>query len=434
MGLNNSAILKRIFLAGLKAVNGSAAVRHVIRQDKAGITICGTCYSYAHFNRIFVIGAGKASFDMAKALDGTMGGHIDNGIIITKYGYGGTLKHIKTIEAGHPLPDLNGVKATQQLLSLAGSVNRHTLVLMLLSGGASSLLVAPDGISLKDKIRTTSLLLRSGAGIDELNSVRKQLSLVKGGRLADVFYPAKMVTLIISDVIGNRLETIGSGPTVKDASTPDQAMEIINLYRLSDKIPGAVLRRLEQKKNNYHRPSISPHVKNVIIADNKKAAAACTTEALRLGLKPFILTTSLHGEAREAGHVLASIADEMARNKKSQDKRICIISSGETTVTVKGTGRGGRNQELALSFAIDIQRKKSINLLSAGTDGTDGPTDAAGAIVDGTTAARIKTMGLDPYKYILNNDSYTILEKAECLLKTGPTGTNVMDIQLILIG
>jgi glycerate-2-kinase len=429
----NSGILKKIFSKGINAVKGYDAVKSIVKHGKDNIEISNKIYSLKFFNKIIVIGAGKASFDMAKALDETLGTRIYIGVVITKYGYGGHLKHIDVFEASHPLPDINGIKATKHLLSLSSNIDRHTLVIMLLSGGASSLLVAPDGVSLRDKIKTTSLLLKSGAGIDELNTVRKQLSLVKGGRLASMFYPAKIVTLIISDVIGNRLDIIGSGPTVKDVSTPKQALDIIDRYHVKDKIPQAVLKRLEQKKgvrNNHSAPS---PVRNIIIADNGKAVNACKTEALRLGLKPVILTTTLHGEAREVGHVLSSIAYEMSHHMKTNNKKVCIISSGETTVTVKGNGKGGRSQELALAFAMDIHDKKGISMLSAGTDGADGPTDAAGAIVDNTTINRINTMGMEPHKYLLNNDSYTVLDKAGALLKTGATGTNVMDIQLILI-
>jgi glycerate-2-kinase len=433
MSSNNSRILKKIFSAGINAAKGYESVKSVVKLSHGNILISGKKYSTAFFNRIIVIGAGKASFDMAKALDEILGTRIHKGMVITKYGYGGHLKHIEVVEASHPLPDRNGVRATRQLLSLSSGVDRHTLVILLLSGGASSLLVAPDGISIKDKIKTTSLLLKSGARIDELNTVRKQLSMVKGGRLAGIFYPAQIVTLIISDVIGNSLESIGSGPTVHDTSTPGQALDILEHYHLRDKIPQAVLKRLEQKtRTRYNRSTRSP-VRNIIIADNRKAANACKTGAFMLGIKPVVLTTSLHGEAREAGHVLAAIADEMAHNRKRNGQKVCIISSGETTVTVQGAGKGGRSQELALAFAMDIRGKKGISMLSAGTDGTDGPTDAAGAVVDKTTTDRIRASGMEPYKYLLNNDSYTALDAAGALLKTGATGTNVMDIQLILL-
>ncbi len=433
MNPDNSRIVRKIFAAGVNAVRGYDAVRSVVKLTHNTLGIAGKKYRLSSFNRIIVLGAGKASFDMAKALDEILGRHINEGVIITKYGYGGLLNHIAVIEASHPLPDREGIRATQRVMSIARDVDRHTLVIMLLSGGASSLLVAPDGISLGDKIKTTSLLLKSGAGIDELNTVRKQLSLVKGGRLAGMFYPAEIVTLIISDVIGNKLGTIGSGPTVQDTSTPQQALEIIDRYHGRDKVPQAVIKRLERKKNVTDNRAVRSKVQNIIIADNRKAVDACKNRALKLGLTPVILTTSLHGEAREAGHVLASIANEMARRKTGNRKKVCLISSGETTVTVAGNGKGGRSQELALAFAMDIAGKQKITLLSAGTDGTDGPTDAAGAIIDNTTISRIVSMGMEPYTYLLNNDSYTVFDKAGALLKTGATGTNVMDIQLILL-
>ncbi|MCL5878613.1 MAG: glycerate kinase, partial [Deltaproteobacteria bacterium] len=222
-------------------------------------------------------------------------------------------------------------------------------------------------------------------------------------------------------------------PTVQDTSTPQQALEIIDRYHGRDKVPQAVIKRLERKKNVTDNRAVRSKVQNIIIADNRKAVDACKNRALKLGLTPVILTTSLHGEAREAGHVLASIANEMARRKTGNRKKVCLISSGETTVTVAGNGKGGRSQELALAFAMDIAGKQKITLLSAGTDGTDGPTDAAGAIIDNTTTNRIAKIGMDPNTYLLNNDSYTVLDKAGALLKTGATGTNVMDIQLILL-
>ncbi len=433
MNPDNSRIVRKIFSAGVNAVRGYDAVRSVVKLTHNTLGIAGKKYRLSSFNRIVVLGAGKASYDMARALDEILGRRINEGVVITKYGYGGLLNHIAVMEASHPLPDREGIRATQRVMSLARNVDRHTLVIMLLSGGASSLLVAPDGISLSDKIKTTSLLLKSGAGIDELNTVRKQLSLVKGGRLAGMFYPAEIVTLIISDVIGNKLGIIGSGPTVQDTSTTKQALDIIDRYHGRDKVPQAVIKRLERKKNITNSRAVRSKVQNIIIADNRKAVDACKTQALKLGLTPEILTTSLHGEAREAGHVLASIANEMARRKTRSRKKVCLISSGETTVTVTGTGKGGRSQELALAFAMDIAGKQKITLLSAGTDGTDGPTDAAGAIIDNTTINRIVTMGMEPYTYLLNNNSYTVLDKAGALLKTGATGTNVMDIQLILL-
>ncbi len=433
MTLDHDRILKRIFAKGIVAVSGYGAVRSAVRITSPGIMVAGRLYSYKAFNRVVVIGAGKASFDMARGLEKVIGSRIDEGLVITKYGHGGRLKHIGVFEAAHPLPDKNGVAATRRLLALADGIDRRTLVIMLLSGGASALLVAPDGVLLRDKIKVTSLLLKAGASIDELNAVRKQLSKVKGGRLAGAFYPATMVTLIISDVVGNRLDVIGSGPTVPDTSTPKQALDIIGRYGLEGNMPAAIMEQLLYKTD--HAPTRVPpsRARNIIIADNRKAVHACAEGAARLGLRPFVLTTTLRGEAREVAHVLSSIATGTAGKREKGGKGVCLISGGETTVTVKGAGKGGRNQELALSFAMDIAGEKGITLLSAGTDGTDGPTDAAGAVVDGRTIDRMLKAGMVPARYLSNNDSYTALDKVGALLKTGPTGTNVMDIQLILI-
>ncbi len=426
-------ILKSIFKSGIDAVHGYRTISASVRAAPEYVLIAGMPYYYRRFKKIFVVGAGKASFPMAQALDETLGRRIDRGIVITKDGHGGLLNSIEVAEASHPLPDMRGVQATRRLLYLARDADRNTLVFVLLSGGASSLLVAPDGITLKDKVAATSLLLNAGASIDELNTVRKQLSLVKGGGLARMFSPAQIVTLIISDVIGNRLDIIGSGPTAPDRSTPEQALNILARYGIRNKVPWAVLRRLEQKKGTAAHAVVRPRVRNLVLADNKKAVAACAAAARQLGIRPVVLTTSLHGEAREAGRLLASIAHDMAHSKRKTAQRVCLISSGETTVTVTGRGTGGRNQELALSFAMDIRNGDDISLLSAGTDGTDGPTDAAGALVDNTTLCRIEKAGMDPFVSLKNNDSYTVLHKAGALLKTGATGTNVMDIQLILI-
>ncbi len=426
-----SKLLKALFYDGINAVNGYNAVKGVIRINRKEIIISGNEYPSGQFKHIIVAGAGKASVSMAKAIDDLVGERIERGIVITKYGHGNRLKHIDVLEAGHPLPDQNSIDGTKRILNLSKYADEQTLLIMLLSGGASSLLVAPDGILLEDKIKTTELLLKSGAGIDELNTVRKQLSLVKGGGLANAFFPAHVITLMISDVIGNKLDTIGSGPTVKDSSTSIDALKIIQHYGLIKRVPIRVKQLLEQKSKAYMQHTRIRHTKNIIIADNRKAIEACRIRASKMGLKTIILTDSLHGEAKEVAKVLASIALELKHKKINRG--ICLISGGETTVNVIGKGKGGRNQELALSFAMELKGIKGITLLSAGTDGTDGPTDAAGAIVDYETITKIKVHGIEPYQSLLNNDSYTALDSANCLLKTGPTDTNVMDLQLIIV-
>jgi hydroxypyruvate reductase/glycerate 2-kinase len=313
------------------------------------------------------------------------------------------------------------------------------LIVTLISGGGSALLVAPqDGISLADKQRTTSLLLNAGADIGELNTVRKHLSRVKGGRLAEAAFPATVVSLILSDVIGDRLDVIASGPTAADPTTFGEALGILERYRLSEEVPPPAMELL-RRGNRGDSPETpkagSPfldRVENIIVGSNRQALEAAARAALELGFTVEILSAELSGEAREVGRQLAHQALTAARSKNG-NAGLCLLSGGETTVTVRGQGKGGRNMELALAFAIEIEGQPGITLLSAGTDGTDGPTDAAGAIVDGKTVARAREKGLDPREYLDNNDSYTFFKTCGGLFITGATGTNVMDLQIVLI-
>jgi glycerate 2-kinase len=317
-----------------------------------------------------------------------------------------------------------------------------TLVICLISGGGSALLVAPyPGITLDEKQRTTDLLLKAGADISELNTVRKHISKIKGGRLAEIAYPARIKSLILSDVIGDRLDVIASGPTSPDKTTYEDALKVIEKFSVSDGIPPNVLDILHRgllglipetpKENSI----IFRSVENIIIGSNRKALEAAETKADELNFQAKIMSAEIMGEARDVGRRLAKTALEIRDTSGTNDgKKTCIISGGETTVTVRGAGIGGRNMELALAFAIEIEGSDGITLLSAGTDGTDGPTDAAGAIVDGATTKKAKSIGLDPCEYLENNDSYNFFRQIDALFITGPTGTNVMDIQIMVIG
>jgi glycerate-2-kinase len=295
------------------------------------------------------------------------------------------------------------------------------------------LLVAPrEGITLGDKQGLTDLLLKSGATINELNAVRKHLSMVKGGRLAQIAHPASIISLIVSDVIGDSLDVIASGPTAPDMSTYSDARAILEKYRLTHRVPKAILSMLEQgsQRKIAETPKqgddIFENVQNIIVASNSTALAAAKAKAEELGFHTSIFSSTLQGEAREVARSLAHhiLAANLTRPA-------CALSGGETTVTVRGTGVGGRNTELALAFALEIDGVDGVTLLAAGTDGTDGPTDAAGAVVDGRTITRAKSMQLDAPAYLNNNDSYAFFRKTNDLLVTGPTGTNVMDIQII---
>jgi hydroxypyruvate reductase/glycerate 2-kinase len=436
--------LKEIFGSAIDAVDPSRIVT-AYAEDLMGY-IQRRC-----FGSVYVAGFGKASFRMAETLVRVLGADtVTKGIVVTKYGHASgfssagnagnsVLRGFRVYEAGHPIPDENGVRAAAEISSLLSKAGPDALVICLVSGGGSALLVSPaGGITLEEKQKVTDLLLRAGADITELNTVRKHLSSVKGGRLAESAYPAEVVSLMISDVIGDPLDVIASGPTAPDASTFADALEVLDKYKLTDEAPQGVIDHLESgragavpdtpREDSY----VFHNVRNIIIGSNRKALQAALTRARSLGYESRIIDSGLTGEAAEAGRRLASLA-RAARAEKSSGGKICLLSGGETTVTVKGQGRGGRNTEVALAFAIGIEGVQGISLLSAGTDGTDGPTDAAGAMVDGETIKKARADGLDPEASLGENDSYSFFSRTGSLLKTGPTGTNVMDVQIILI-
>lgn len=443
--MNTREILKKIFAAALSSVNPAFLIKRYLDEALSD-------YVNGQFRQFFIAGFGKASCQMAKAVEESIGTDLKiSGIIITKYGYkdsdelqvtSGKLKKIKIFEAGHPIPDENGIKATKEIINLLKGRDKETFVLCLISGGGSALFVSPyKGITLVEQQRVTELLLKSGADINEINTVRKHISRVKGGRLAEIAYPAKIITLIISDVIGDKLDVIASGPTSPDHTTFKDALNVINKFKLMDKAPESIMDILIKGKQRLIPETLKEgnpvfkNVKNIIIGNNLKALNAAKGEAEALGLSADIISSDLAGEARKAGQRLAEKALE-ARNALSvmrDGKKLCLICGGETTVTVRGNGKGGRNTELALSFAKEIEGIEGITLLSAGTDGIDGQTDAAGAIVDEKTVTNAKSLGLDPECYLDNNDSYNFFKKTDSLLITGPTGTNVMDVQIVLI-
>lgn len=440
-----------IFYAALKAVDPYNAVK--LYTDKIR-----SVYQNGNFKRLIVTGFGKAACSMSKAMEDNLGDLIDTGILITKYGHSMSQESmIRIYEAGHPVPDENGLRGTEEIVRLLKTINKsnppsppfskggmggfldeNTLVVCLISGGGSALLVAPcEGISLDEEQKITQLLLKAGVDIYELNTVRKHISKVKGGRLAEIAYPAKMISLVLSDVIGDRLDVIASGPTAPDKTTYNHAIGVLEKYKLTEKAPESVINMLgngakglipETPKDDN---PVFEKVENIIIGSNIKALEAAKTKAGSLGFKPEIISSEITGEARDVGKWLADIA--RSKRSNSSNRLNCLISGGETTVTVKGNGMGGRNMELALAFAMEIECVEGITLLSAGTDGTDGPTDAAGAIVDGQTVKKAKTTGLNPEEYLNNNDSYNFFKKIDELLVTGPTGTNVMDIQIMVI-
>ena len=435
----------QIWKAALKAADAQEAVRRYLSINKQNsILHCGDrWWPLAEFDRIFVIGAGKAAAPMAVAVEQIIGAaKIDDGLINVKYGH--TLpkpQRIRMNECGHPVPDAAGARGTRQMEEILRQLNARDLVFVLISGGASALLPAPArGITLRDKQRTTTLLLRAGADIYELNCVRKHLSAMKGGQLAELAYPATVVALLLSDVIGDPLDVICSGPTAPDRSTFREALAILDKFELRARVPRTVRLRLEAGQNGTIRETPKPgdrvfdSVCNVIIGSNRLALEAAAAEARRLGYNTSILSSSIQGETREVARVHAEILRESALHGHPVPPPSCILSGGETTVTVRGSGKGGRNQKFALAAALSIDGLNDVLILSAGTDGTDGPTDAAGAWSDGQTVEKGRVKRLSASGHLANNDSYPFFSSLGALFKTGATGTNVMDLNIMLAG
>lgn len=425
----------KIFHAALRAAD---PYRSVAAYTNTVLSL----YQQGGFSRLFLTGFGKAAPAMAKAVVDIVGADISKGVILTKYGHSpesGTISKVKVIEAGHPIPDESGLAGTREIIELLKNADEQTLVVCLISGGGSALLVAPClDVSLADKQKVTGQLLKAGADIYELNTVRKHISMVKGGRLAEHAWPATIISLILSDVIGDRLDVIASGPTAPDSSTYGDALRVLEKYGLTAAAPYNVVSVLRRGSAGLlpETPKMGTHVfeqvENIIIGSNRQATMAAKQHAEKLGFETTVLSSSIQGEAREAARLLARRAREI-RDATCGNRPCCLISGGETTVTVRGSGLGGRNMEFALAFALEIDGFPGITLLSAGTDGTDGPTDADGAVVDWQTIRQAGELGLNASEYLGNNDSYHFFQRLNSLFITGPTGTNVMDIQIVLI-
>jgi len=378
-------------------------------------------------NNIYIIAIGKAAWTMAKATCDYLGNKVEKGIIITKYGHSmGEIPRLAIYEAGHPTPDANTVEATKAVLALVQNLGVGDTVVFLVSGGGSALFEAPhDGISLDDMVTLTNALLESGADITEINTVRKRLSKVKAGRFAQLCKPANIFSIVLSDVLGDRLDIIASGPAAPDTSTKEEAFAIVEKY-------GLKLTPLQLEHLSNETPKAIDNVKTVVtgsVCSLCESAASC---AKSMGFTPYILTASLNCEASQAGKFLAAVARDTQRGLTHFQKPCAIIVGGETIVRVIGDGKGGRNQELALSAAAGIAGLDGTLIFSLGSDGTDGPTDAAGGIVDDNTQSKLVSKGLNIYKILTNNDCYNGLKAADGLIITGPTGTNVNDVSVVL--
>ena len=430
-----------IFESAVEAVDALECVKRFVRLDGQVLRIGGVDYNLDAFDRVVVVGTGKASPRMGVALEAELGDRISNGVINTKYEHAEPLDRIRIVECGHPVPDEAGVEGTREILAALRAADDRTLVICLISGGGSALMPAPsEGISLPEKQATTLLLLECGANIVELNAVRKHLSRVKGGGLARAAYPATVVSLMLSDVIGDPMDVIASGPTVPDTSTFKACMEIFQKYEVSNRLPGAVLKRFEAgvsgeiPETPKSGDAVLERCHNVIVGSNGLAVAAADERARDLGYNTLVLSTRLEGEAREVAHIYSAIGKEILASGAPLAVPACVIAGGETTVTVRGNGKGGRNQELVLAGAMHLAGWDGTVLFSGGTDGTDGPTDAAGAIADARTISRAESAGLSAIGSLKNNDAYHFFKPLGDLVMTGPTGTNVADVAFVMVG
>jgi glycerate 2-kinase len=429
-----------IFFSGLKAVEPGAAIKKYCRVDGEEFIIGEQSYDLKNYSNIFIVGAGKGTAPMASAVEEILGEKISGGIINVKYGHVTELERIKMNEGAHPVPDLNGQHGADAILDLVKKAGRNDLVIMLISGGGSALLPLPvQGLTLEDKQDTIRELLACGASIGEINTIRKHTSRIKGGQLAQAAFPAVLVSLILSDVVGDSLDVISSGPTVPDSSTYLDCMKIIEKYEIKNSLPKRVVRHIEDGLSGKiletpkRGDKVFEKTYNLVVGSNMEAVIASMEKAENLKYNTIVLSSMIEGETRDVARVHSAIAREVLKTGYPVSPPACILSGGETTVTIRGKGKGGRNQEFVLASVQYIDGEDNIVVLSGGTDGNDGPTDAAGAIADNKTLEKSKALGIDHESFLLNNDSYNFFKQLEDLFITGPTNTNVMDLRIILV-
>jgi glycerate 2-kinase len=430
MSLREDALA--VWRAALAAGDPGPLLERALDVRGDSLVAGGTSLDLARVGRVIVLGCGKAGATMAAATEARLGDRVHDGFVVVKDGYVKPTRTVRIVEAGHPVPDRRGQDAASRLLDLAKSAGPGDLVIFLISGGGSALTPAPaPPITLEEKREVTRLLLAAGATINELNAVRKHLSLLKGGQLARAAAPATVLTLILSDVIGDPLDVIASGPTAPDPSTFADALAVLARKGVRDKTPASVLARLAAGARGEIEETPKPgdpvfaRVTNLVIGNNQLITDAAVDAARRLGYDPHLLTRELAGEARD-------VARDLVGRTRGVGRRSCLIAGGETTVTVRGSGLGGRCQELALAAALEIEGDGDVVVLAAGTDGTDGPTDAAGGIVDDGTVERGVAHGVDAREALADNDAYHFLRATGDLIVSGPTNTNLLDLYLVL--
>lgn len=428
------------FEAALKAVDPTLIMKSKVTLENSILKVDAHTFNLENYRHIYVVGGGKASGKMAEALESILGDQVSSGMVnIPHDSEPCHTQRIRLNEAGHPIPDVAGMKGARKILDVTSQAEKDDLVICLISGGGSSLMPLPRGdVTIQDKQETTDLLLKSGATISEVNTVRKHISEIKGGWLAKNTFPATILNLILSDVIGDPLDSIASGPTVPDSTRFSDAVEVLRRYNLWRRIPESVKILLDEgvkgliSETPKKGEEAFRKVHNVVIGNNRTATTATSRRLQDAGLRCLVLTSLLEGEAREVGIVLASIAREIVASGNPLPRPCGIIVGGETTVAVSGSGRGGRNQEIALSASLRISGMEGVVIASMSTDGMDGPTDAAGALADGKTILRSEEQGLNAERFLENNDSYTFFSKLDDLLISKLTGTNVNDISVII--
>ena len=436
--------LKKIYTAAIEAVSPLKAIKRHIHIAGNNLKIFDKdkeikSFDLDKFDKILVVGSGKATSAMAKAIEELLGERISSGCICVKYGHVAELKRIEQIEASHPIPDIEGMRGAEKIYNIIKGADKNDLIISLISGGGSALMPLPQSsIKLKDIQHTTDLLIKSGATIHEINSVRKHLSRLKGGNMARAAYPAAVINLMISDVVGDNMDVIASGPFVPDTSDYNSALHVLDKYGLRKSIPLPVRIHLEEGAAGIHpeNPGSCDHifssVTNIIIASNFLALKAAREQAEALGYKSIILSSLIEGDTADTAEWHCRIAREIDLTGNPLPRPACIISGGETTVQVRGSGKGGRNMEFAMHAAKGISGLDKMLIASIGTDGNDGPTDAAGAFSTGDTLKRINDLSLNINNFIIDNNSYQLFSALGDLIITGPTNTNVMDMRIIL--
>jgi hydroxypyruvate reductase len=443
-----SSQIKGIVDAALAAVDPYRAVRRAIHLDGSHLIIAEQIYDLDNFQQVVLVGVGKAAYPMSVAMEDILGDRLATGFVVTKDGYAAStsgpekpqLRRTYVFEAGHPIPDARGIAATQEIIHLLESLGNDDLVIFLISGGGSALLNFPvPGVSLVDLQNLTYLLLRFGATVNQLNTLRKHLDLVKGGGLARLAAPAVMATLVLSDVVGDPLDVIASGPTVPDDSTFQDAWSILEQFSLIDEIPGSIRYHLDKGRRGEIPETLKPgdpifdRTQQIVIASNYQAASAAVGQARASGMNALLLTSFLQGEARDVGRMMAALARQIQATGEPVKRPACIIAGGETTVTIRGDGMGGRNQEVALGSIEEMAGLSRVLLVALATDGGDGPTDAAGAVVAGDSRERALKLSLEPRKFLERNDAYNFFDNMGDLLWSGPTRTNVNDLTFLFV-